>query len=143
MMNVRRPRLLLSIGGNAIGLIERLIGLVGEGAVQPVTCLFWQSIPSRTHICEFGIAPLRWQGVSHQQRAYRRFGQVDLIIVPANFVVREDADPLAVPLDVGYVENLWMLWRQIFLANMDLEVTKPLTEPDESRLIKRLVAEQQ
>ena len=63
-----------------------------------------------------------------------------MIVVPANFVVREDADPPAVALDVRDVENLGMFWRQVLLADVYLEVTKPLTEPDESRLVEGLVA---
>ena len=49
-----------------------------------------------------------------------KFWQIDLIVVPANFIVREDADPLAVALDIGDIENLGVLRGQIFLANMNL-----------------------
>ena len=62
-----------------------------------------------------------------------------MVVMPAHLVVREDTDPPSVTFDVGYVEDLGVLWGEILLAHVDFEIAEFATESDQPCFIKRLI----
>ena len=87
MMDIWRTCFLLVVGRHTVSLVEGLVRLIGQTAVQFLARRLRQRLPGRTHICEFRIAALRGKRIGHQQRAHGRLGEIDLIVVPADLAI--------------------------------------------------------
>ena len=124
-------------------MIEGLVGLIGQTAIQLLARCLRERFPGSTHVRKFCIAALRGERIGHQQGAHCGLGQVYLIIVPADLAIRQNADASPVSFDIGHVEYFGVLTGEILLPDVNLQITKLTTKAHERRLVEGLVPEQQ
>ena len=63
--------------------------------------------------------------------------------MPADLAIGENPDAPTVALDIGYIEDLGVLRREVFLSDVNLQIAKLATEAHECCLVEGLISEQQ